>query len=108
MKILFDQGTPVPLRSALGRHDVATAFERGWHTLQNGELLAAAEAAGFEAFVTTDKNIRYQQNRDGQHLAILVLPTTDWRRIRRHTDVVARAVEALQPSAYVELTFQKP
>lgn len=108
MKILFDQGTPVPLRNALSRHDVATAFERGWQMLQNGELLTAAEAAGFEALVTTDKNMRHQQNPDGRRLAILVLPTTDWRRIRNHADLVAQAIERLTPGAYVELSFPKP
>lgn len=105
MKILFDQGTPVPLRNALSGHEVATAFERGWQTLLNGELLAAAEAAGFETLVTTDKNIRYQQNPGGGRLAILVLPTTDWRLIRNHTGLVVQAVEKLTPGAYVELSF---
>lgn len=62
MKILFDQGTPVPLRRSLPKHEVATAFERGWAALQNGELLSAAEAEGFEVLVTTDQNLRYQQN----------------------------------------------
>jgi hypothetical protein len=54
VKVLFDQGTPVPLRRALPGHDVSTAYEMGWSTLMNGELLAAAEAAGFAAIVTTD------------------------------------------------------
>lgn len=62
MKILFDQGTPVPLRRFLVAHDISTAFERGWGSLQNGELLAAAEAEGFAAIITTDQNLRYQQN----------------------------------------------
>lgn len=87
---------------------MATAFEHGWQMLQNGELLTAAEAAGFEALITTDKNIRHQQNPDGRRIAILVLPTTDWRRIRNHTDLVAQAVERLNPGAYVELSFPEP
>ena len=65
--------------------------ERGWQALQNGELLQMAEAAGFQAIVTTDKNLRYQQNLVGRQLAILVLPTTDWRRLRNHKDAVAKA-----------------
>ena len=59
MKVLFDQGTPVPLRRHLGVHDVATAAEMGWSRLTNGELLAAATEADFEVFVTTDQNLRY-------------------------------------------------
>jgi hypothetical protein len=53
VRILFDQGTPVPLRKLLNSHQVETAFERGWSTLTNGELLAAAEQERFEVFVTT-------------------------------------------------------
>jgi hypothetical protein len=43
-------------------HLVSTAFERGWSTLKNGDLLDAAERNGFEVFVSTDRNLRYQQN----------------------------------------------
>ena len=46
MKILFDQGIPVPLRGRLSGHDVVTAYELGWSTLKNGELIAAAETTG--------------------------------------------------------------
>jgi hypothetical protein len=59
VRILFDQGTPAPLRKILAPHFVSTAFERGWAEAENGDLLAAAETA-FDAFVTTDKNLRYQ------------------------------------------------
>ena len=65
MKVLFDQGTPAPLRKALIGHDVQTAFELGWSGLQNGALISAAEAAGFEVFVTTDRNLMYQQTWSG-------------------------------------------
>jgi hypothetical protein len=60
MLVLFDQGTPIPIRPYLTRHTVRTATQQGWATLSNGDLLIAAENAGFEVFVTTDKNIRYQ------------------------------------------------
>jgi hypothetical protein len=97
VRILFDQGTPVPLRHALPLHEIVTAFERGWDLLQNGELLREAEAAGCDAIVTTDRNLRYQQNLGGRRLAVLVLLTTNWPLIRRHTDYVANAVNALTP-----------
>lgn len=83
MKILFDQGTPVPLRRQLAGHTVETAYERGWSTLQNGQLLAAAEEAGFDLLVTTDQHLRYQQAVTGRALAIIVLMSTSWPRIQR-------------------------
>jgi len=82
VKVLFDQGTPAPLRRALVGHSVETAYERGWSSLQNGALIAAAEAAGFEVFVTTDKNLKYQQSLATRTLSIVVLLTTSWPRIR--------------------------
>jgi hypothetical protein len=73
MQILFDQATPVPSRSFLKGHTVRTAAQQGWSRLTNGELLASAEAAGFEVLLTTDKNIRYQQNLSGRKIAIVVI-----------------------------------
>lgn len=74
--------------------------------MQNGDLLAAAEADGFDAFITTDQNLRYQPDLASRKLAILVLATTDWRRIRSETERVAEAVDALSPGAYLELGFR--
>jgi len=92
----------VPLRRTLGPHHVATAFEMGWSNIENGKLLAAAEGQ-FDAFVTTDQNLRYQQNLQGRQLAILVLPTTNWLEIRNHLPEVIAAVNALKPGDYREL-----
>jgi hypothetical protein len=62
---------------------VSTAYELGWSTLKNGELLAAAECNGFDVFVTTDTNLAYQQNLSNRKIAIVVLSTTSWPRIQR-------------------------
>lgn len=105
MKILFDQGTPAPLRHALVAHTVGTAFEHGWQALQNDELLAAAEAAGFDVLVTTDQNLRYQQNLAQRQLASLVLSTTNWKRIRQHVALVVDAIAAVSAGQYVELSI---
>ena len=70
MRVLFDQATPVPIRTFLTGHTVSTAAREGWDKLQNGDLLNAAEAAGFQVFLTTDKNIRYQQNLTRRKIAI--------------------------------------
>jgi hypothetical protein len=104
VRILLDQGTPAPLRRGLAAHEVATAYEMGWATLDNGELLRAAEAE-FEVFITTDRNLRHQQNLTGWRLAILVLPTTSWPKIRAHIAQVVAAVNEVGPGELRELTF---
>lgn len=78
---LLDQGAPVPFREHLTDLLVDTAFERGWSTLKNGELLAEAETAGYSVLVTTDKNLRYQQNLAGRRIAIVALGTTSWPQL---------------------------
>ena len=105
MKVLFDQGVPVPLRSHLARHRVATVFEMGWSTLQNGDLLARTEANGFEVFLTTDRNLKYQQNLNKRTVAIVVLLSTSWPKIRANADRVAASVESATPGSYIEVTF---
>lgn len=60
MLILLDHSTPAPLRYAPKGHTVVEAIEQSWERLANGALLDAAEAAGFDLFVTADKNIRHQ------------------------------------------------
>ena len=104
MKILFDHGTPAPLRRQLAGHEIATAFEMGWAKLSNGDLLAAADKA-FDVFITTDQNLRYQQNLGGRRLAILVLPTTSWPEIQNYMNKVVDAVNALKPGDFIELNF---
>lgn len=105
MKVLFDQGTPAPLRGGLADHEIKTAYECGWQTLSNGRLLSAAEADGFEVLITTDRNLRYQQNLTGRRLAIVVLSTTDWRRIRLHIQLVSEALDAAAPGAFIEVSI---
>lgn len=105
MRVLFDQGTPVPLRQHLPAHSVSTAFDLGWTALKNGELLAQAEAAGFEVLVTTDQNLKYQQNLAGRSIAIVVISTTSWPRIRANVADVCRAVDVASPGVYVEVAI---
>jgi hypothetical protein len=104
VKILFDHGTPAPLRRSLAGHEISTAYEIGWAQLINGDLLAAAEKS-FDVFITTDQNLRYQQNLVGRRLAILVLPTTSWPKIQKHTSNIVDSLNALKPGDFVELSF---
>lgn len=102
MRILFDQGTPIPLKHHLPGHEIQSAFELGWSKLTNGELLAAAEGR-FDVFVTTDRNLRYQQSLTARKLAILVLPTTNWPQLQSRTDAIATAVAEIQPGEHRQL-----
>jgi hypothetical protein len=104
MRIVFDHGVPVPLRNHLTGHTISTAYEMGWASLDNGALLDAAEGR-FEAFVTTDQNLRHQQNLTGRRLAVLVLPTTSWPTIRAHVSEVSAAIDALRPGDIVQMSF---
>ena len=103
MRVLFDQGTPAPLRRMLAQHEVETAHERGWSQLTNGELLDAAEREGFAVVVTTDTNLKYQQNLGSRRLAVVVLTTTSWPRIQRMVGAVVAAVDGATAGSYVEV-----
>lgn len=103
MLVLFDQGTPVPIRPFVKGHTVQTTAERGWDTLENGELLKAAGAAGFDVLVTPDKNIRYQQNLKVRTIALVVLGDPRWPVLRLHVERVVAAVNAARPGSYTEV-----
>jgi hypothetical protein len=103
MLILFDNGTPAPLRYALTGHIVVEAIERGWDRLANGELIAAAEAEGFDLLLTTDKNMRYQQNLKDRKIAFVVVGNQQWPTLRRYVQRVVVAVNAATPGSYAEV-----
>jgi hypothetical protein len=79
------------------------AIERGWDRLVNGELIAVAEAAGFELLLTTDKNIRYQQNLTGRKIAFVVLGNQQWPTLRQYIERVVASVNAATPGSYTEV-----
>lgn len=105
MKILFDQGTPVPLRRYLRPHEVTTVYELGWSTLQNGTLIHQAEADGFDILITTDKNWKYQQNLSQRRLAIVVLLSTSWPKIQAKISEVVAAVDRAIKGSYTEVSI---
>ncbi len=86
MKILFDHGTPAPLRHHLPEHSVDRSAERGWELLDNGELIRKAEEEGYDVIVTTDQNIRHQQNLGSKQTSRADPAwTTNWHRVRGWT-----------------------
>ena|ERR1035437_7752339 len=102
MSIIFDQATPVPIRPYLEGRTIRTAAQLGWDKLRNGDLLTAAEDAGFDLLLTTDKNIRYQQNLAGRKIAIVVLGQQQWPQLRPHVRRVVEAVNSATPGSYAE------
>jgi hypothetical protein len=105
VRVLFDQGTPVPLRNYLSEHKVATAAEMGWSTFSNGELLEAAERE-FDLLVTTDQALRTQQNLSKRKIAILVLPFASWPRLEPHAKTVVSRVSTVRSGEYVEIDLE--
>jgi hypothetical protein len=103
MKILFDNGTPNPIAGHLAGHEVTHARRIGWHELENGELIQRAEEAGYDVLLSTDKNIRYQQNLSGRKIALVVLGNSQWPVVRLHLDRIATAVSAAAPGSYTEV-----
>ena len=103
MRILFDQATPLPLRAYLDKHEIRTASQQGWATFKNGDLLTAAEAAGFELLLTTDKNLRYQQNLKDRRIAIVVLGRQQWPQVRPHAQRIVEAINAATPGSFTEV-----
>ncbi len=103
MRILFDHGTPSGIGGSLVNHEVTEAIDRGWDKISNGDLLRVAESAGFDLLLTTDKNIRYQQNLTGRTIAIVVLRNSTWRVVRLYLDRVLTAVNAATPGSYTEV-----
>ena len=103
MRVLFDQGTPAPLRKLLAGRTIETAGERDWSTLENGDLLTAAESAGFDVLLTTDSNLRHQQNLTARRIAIVVLSATSWPRVRKVADRIDAALSNAAPGSYTEI-----
>ena len=103
MKILFDNGTPKPIARTLNGHDVKFARQIGWHELENGELIQQAEAAGYDMLLSTDKNIRYQQDLSGRRIELVVIGNSPWPMVRQHLDKISEAVNASTPGSYIEV-----
>ena len=104
MLVLFDHGTPKGLSRLLSGHTVHTAQSEGWDALSNGALLKAAEGAGFDLLLTTDRRIRHQQNLRARRIAFVVLTgSTKWSIVRQHADRIASAVASAAPGSYAEV-----
>jgi predicted nuclease of predicted toxin-antitoxin system len=102
MKILLDECVPWPLHKLLTGHECSTVQQSGWGGIKNGDLMRLAERE-FDLFITSDQNIRYQQNLAGRQIAILELSTNDLRRIHAAGALIQSAIEIIQPQEFRRL-----
>jgi hypothetical protein len=101
MRLLLDESIPVKFRRSLPNHEVQTVVEMGWSVVKNGKLLALA-ADGFDAFVTVDKNLPYQQNLTSLPLAVIVLDavSNELLALQPLLPALERALLSLKPRTY--------
>jgi predicted nuclease of predicted toxin-antitoxin system len=104
MRILLDECVPWPLHKLLSGHSCSTVQDKGWGGIKNGDLLQRAEG-NFDLFITSDQNIRYQQNLAGRRIAILELSTNDINRIQAASMQIEDAIEKIQPDEFRQLTI---
>jgi len=109
LRILLDHNVPVGVRSFLAGHEVRTIVEMKWRPqLENGELLIAAETAGFDVLVTSDQNIRHQQKPQGRRLALVILGSNIWPIVRGYGPAIAARVRAVKPRSWDFIEMQSP
>lgn len=104
MKVLFDHCVPRPFRQTLPGYDISTAREAGLDAIVNGDLLNAAEAQ-FAVLMTSDQNLRYQQNLQSRKLAVIVLPTNHISELRPLAPRVLAALARIKPGELVEISL---
>jgi predicted nuclease of predicted toxin-antitoxin system len=104
MRILLDECVPWPMHKLLSGHSCSTVQGKGWGGIKNGDLLQRAEGE-FDLFITSDQNIRYQQNLVGRGIAILELSTNDINRIEAASTLVKEVIGKIQPNEFTQLTI---
>jgi len=110
LRILLDKNVPVGVRRFLSNHEVRAVAEMNWPPqLGNSELLEVAEASGFDIIVTSDQNIKCQQNLSGRKLALVVLGSNIWPVVRNHGEVIATKINGAKPgsSDFIEIRSRR-
>jgi len=106
VKLLLDENLPHQMRLELPGHDVYTVAYMGWGGVENGELLRQAVAAGFDALVTNDRGLEYQQNLAALPLAVVVIlaPANTVEAIRSVYPALLAALAGLRPCEFVKVS----
>jgi predicted nuclease of predicted toxin-antitoxin system len=102
VKVLVDECVPLKLVRLLSGHTFATAQQQGWGGFKNGELLEVAERE-FDSFLTSDRNLEYQQNLKDRKISILLLSTNHWPTLRQHAPLVQTALDKLQLNEFARV-----
>jgi hypothetical protein len=102
VRIVLDDCVPWPLARHLTGHTCTSPQRSGWGGFENGDLLRLAERE-YDLFVTSDQNLRYQQNLADRKIAILELSTNDWATIRMNLDVVVARIKAMRLAEFAQL-----
>lgn len=100
MRVLLDENMPHQLRAHLPDHELFTAVYVGFGGFKNGELLKAAEDAGYEILLTGDLSLEYQQNMTGRKIAVVSLSANNWRLVQVHIPSIAAAIAASHPGSF--------
>jgi predicted nuclease of predicted toxin-antitoxin system len=108
IRILLDNNVPIRVIPLLRPHEVVHASAVGWAAITNGDLIRAAQQAGYAALITCDQNIQHQQRLEGQTLAFIVLTTTHWPTIRDNLVLLTDAIGKIDPGGYVTVTLPRP
>jgi hypothetical protein len=105
MKLLLDENLPHKLRTEITGHDVFTVAFMGWAGLENGALLTQAAAAGFDALITNDRGLEYEQDQTALPLAVIVLlaPANTIEAIRPLSAALHAALASLKPRTLVKV-----
>jgi hypothetical protein len=99
MRIIFDENIPWPMVEWLAGHEVTTVQKQGWSGIANGDLIQRIDGH-FDLFITSDKNLRYQQNLRERKIAILELPTNRLPKLVALKEVIVGQIKGLRPSVY--------
>jgi predicted nuclease of predicted toxin-antitoxin system len=104
MKIILDENLPRALKIYLSAYEVTTVQEQGWAGVKNGELMARIDGV-YDVFVTSDKNLKYQQNLTGRGIAIIELPTNRLKILKTITEKIVAEVESISLGMYVQISL---
>ncbi len=102
MNAIIDECVPAIVKRGLPGHNIATVQEMGWSGIKNGELLKLV-SADFDVFITSDKNLRFQQNLASFDIAVILLPSNQVPVIKGLLDQISEALSKIQPKDFLEI-----